>query len=140
MSVTQAFFNIHLYSSSSSPVPPPEVNITRSSEPPIYQGTIFSLDCTVSVDTALNLPFTVSIIWSNADATNITDQLTSMSDKRGSGNQFSHSLNFSLLNTTDTGSYTCTATVTITIESSYILLPVPKSEESISITVLGKSQ
>ena len=124
--------------SSSSPVPPPEVDITRSSKPPLFQGTIFSLDCTVSVHTAVKVPFTISIIWSNADATNITDEFTSMSNKRGSGHRFSRSLNFSLLDTTDTGNYTCAATVSLTNESPYILLPVPESEESIYISVLSK--
>ena len=114
-------------------VPAPDVAISLSTEGTIYQGTSLTLTCTATVDTAVNTEFDVNITWSSTDAAALSGEFTTVSDKMGSGHQFTRTVTLSPVNTSG---YTCTATATPT-DSDPAIIPSSEGVASSNITVEG---
>ena len=106
----------------STPVPPPDVNITLNYTPPLYAGTGLTLTCTVTLDPNVDNGEKVVTEWSGPR--NISDdRVTADND----------SLTISLLADLDDGTYTCTVTVT-----GGSNVQQATASDNITITVMGK--
>ena len=112
------------------------MSIFLSTEGTTYQGTTLTLTCTATMDTAVNTEFDVSITWSSTNTAALSGQFTTASGRMGSGHQFTHTVTFSPVNTTDSGGYTCKATATPT-DSDLAIIPSSVGVASTTITVEG---
>ena len=117
-------------------VPAPDVAISLSTQGTIHQGTSLTLTCTATVDTSVNTGFDVNVTWSSTNTAALSGQFTTVSDRMGSGHQFTRTVTLSPVDTTDSGGYTCTATATPT-DSDPAIIPSSEGVASSTITVEG---
>ena len=102
------------------PVPPPDVNITLNSTPPLYAGTGLTVTCTVTLDSNVDNGEEVVTEWNGP---------RNISDDRVTANN----LTISPLADLDNGTYTCTVTVTGGSNVQQVT-----ASDNVTITVMGK--
>ena len=100
----------------------------------VYQGTELVITCNATVDSAVDTEFDVTIEWSRDPAEVMDGSYLTISGTIGSGHEYTSTVTISPVNTTDSATYTCTASIT-TPDTDYII-PSNDSEE---ITVKGES-
>ena len=86
----------------------------------MYQGTELIITCTVTVDNAVNTRINVSMMWNNMmwnseSAEIMNGQYITISDISSSDRVYTSAVHIRPVNTTDSGSYTCTVSVSPTI-------------------------
>ena len=102
----------------------------------VYQGTELVITCNVTVDSAVDTEFYVSISWSS-DPTEVMDgSFLTFSGTSGSGLEYDSTVTISPVNTTNSVNYTCTAS--INPHTAYII-PSNEGSASVDITVEGES-
>ena len=99
-------------------VPAPSVVITETATP--FNGTEFSLSCTVTVDQSVDAPVNISTHWLLPHYTDTPSTISSNMTERISELQQLHNLTFRPLRSQDSGSYSCTATI-ISSESDHFV-------------------
>ena len=103
----------------------------------VYQGTELVLTCSVSVNTSVNTPFTVNIMWSSDSSHDVLNgQYVNISNQEGSGHLYSRKVTISPLNTSDSANYICSATV-FPSDSTFIISSNTSNDEVI-IEVKGR--
>ena len=100
-------------------VPAPSVVITETATP--FNGTEFSLSCTVTVDQSVDTAVNISTHWLLPHYTDRPSTISSNMTERISGLQQLHNLTFRPLHRNDIGPYMCNATVN-SIESDYFVM------------------
>ena len=86
----------------------------------VYQGTELVLTCSISVNSAVNTPFTTSVVWSSSKPQVFSGQYVTISEIEGSGHEYSRTVTFSPVDTSDNAIYTCTASLSPSLTGSVI--------------------
>ena len=77
----------------------------------VYQGTELVLTCSISGHSAVNTDFNVEITWSRSTFQVLSGQYITISETEGSGHEYSRTVTFSPVDTSDSAIYTCTASL-----------------------------
>ena len=134
-----------LYSSCvccTSLVPPPDVSVSLNTDDTVYQGTELVITCTVTVDSAVDTGFDVNVTWNSAPLEAMNGPyVTITTETSGSGHEhmFTSTVTISPVDTTDSATYTCTASVTPTTTESDFIIPSMESSDTVEITVEGEN-
>ena len=132
-------FYITIFISLFHSVPAPIVSISPNTSDPVYQGTVLVLCCTATVDHAVDTNFTVIITWtSDHEPDSLNGTFANITETSGSGLEFSRTVVFRPVNTTDSATYTCTASIAPTESDSDFVLPSTSNTDTIDITVKGQ--
>ena len=119
-------------------VPAPVVSVSLNTDPPVYQGTVLVLNCTAIVDSAVDTGFTVDITLTSEPDT-LNGRYVSITNTSDSELEFSRTVEFRPVNTTDSATYTCTASIAPTASDSDSVLASTSDTDTVSITVEGES-
>ena len=120
-----------------STVPAPNVSVSDGkTSGAVIQGTALVLSCSVLVHNAVNTDFTVSITWSSDPIVALNGQRATVSETKGSGQEYGSSATIRPVNTSDSANYTCTASILPNEISSVIASN--ESEHTVDITVQSK--
>ena len=122
-----------------SSVPAPNVSISLNTDGTVYQGTELVITCTVIVDPAVNTEFDVVMTWSSDPPDPMDGPYVTITDARGSGHEFTSTVIFSPVDTTDSASYTCTASVTPTASDTDYVTSSMEGRATVDVTVEGES-
>ena len=91
-------------------VPQPSVDINSDRAGILYAGTSLTLTCTVSLDSSVDTPADINIVWSGPRA--IPGEWYTVTGVSGSQSPYSGSLSITPLEEgRDDGEYSCTVTV-----------------------------
>ena len=102
-------------------VPPPSVSISVSSDvEAVYQGTKLVLTCSISVHSAVNTETIVKIAWRRDTYQVLWGQYVNISETEGSGHEYSRTVTFSPVDTSDSALYSCTASLSPSLTGSVI--------------------
>ena len=99
-----SFFHMFLYL---IVVPTPTVSITSNPTGIITVGSSVTLTCTVVLDSSVDVPVTVSTVWTGPDYFN----RNIMAQQMGSTTTYTSTVMVSSFGREQSGDYTCTATV-----------------------------
>ena len=102
----------------------------------MYQGTELVITCIVTVDSAVDTGFDVIITWNSEPSEAMDGPYVTITGTSGSGHEYSGTVTISPVNTTDSATYTCTASVTTTESDS--ITSSTESSDTVDITVEGK--
>ena len=119
-------------------VPAPAVSVSLHTNGPVYQGTVLVLRCTATVDSAVNTGFTVDITLTSEPDT-LNGRYVSITNTSDSELEFSRVVEFRPVNTTDSATYSCTASIAPTASDSDSVLASTSNTDTVSITVEGES-
>ena len=122
-----------------SSVPAPNVSISLNTDGTVYQGTELIISCTVIVDPAVDTAFDVVMTWSSDPPDPMDGPFVTITDTRGSGLEFTSAVIFHPVDTTDSASYTCTASVTPTASDTDYVTSSMEGRDTVDITVEGES-
>ena len=122
-----------------SSVPAPNVSISLNTDGTVYQGTELIISCTVIVDSAVNTAFDVNITWSSDLPDPMDGPFVSITNTSGSGREFTSAVIFCPVDTTDSASYTCTASVTPTASDTDYVTSSMEGRDTVDVTVEGES-
>ena len=118
-------------------VPPPNVSISLSTDvEAVYQGTQLVLTCSISVHSAVNTDYNVDINWSKNRFQVISGQYVTISETEGSGHEYSRTVTFSPVDTSDSAIYNCTTSLSPSLTGSVIA----SSETTDTIVIAVKSK
>ena len=125
-----------------SSVPAPAVSVSLNTDDDgddgsVYQGTELVITCTAIVNSAVDIEFDVTIEWSSDPAEIMDGSYLTISGTSGSGHEYTRTVTISPVDTTDSATYTCTASIT-TPDTDYII-PSDEASDSEDITVEGES-
>ena len=104
----------------------------------MVQGTQLIMNCSVSVSSAVDTEFSVSISWSSQTERVLSGPSVIISDMGGSGHQFHKTVTISQVDLTDSAVYTCTASVSPVIVPTTGVMGSDESTDSVNITVKGE--
>ena len=106
-----------------SPVPPPTATIQTSRGGTVYAGTEFGLSTDISFSdlSGVDVAITVGIIWSGGGGVISNDSRTAVTPVSGGGGNYTASLTYSPISTSDGGQFTANVTFRPTAGSMYIL-------------------
>ena len=141
-----------------SSAPAPEVSISLNTEDTVYLGTELVITCTATVDPSVDTRFGVILTWTRESAevmegsdtnsgdgsgsgqeyTLMSSQYINISDTSDSGHVFNSTVTISPVNTTDSATYTCTASVNSTEGGDGIIISDTNSSDTVDITVEGE--
>ena len=113
------------------------MSVSLNTNGSVYQGTELVITCNVTVDSAVDTEFNVSIEWSSYPAEVMDGSYLTISDTSGSDHEYTSTVTISPVNTTDSDIYTCTTSITTT-DTDYII-PSNEASDSEDITVKGES-
>ena len=120
-------------------VPAPIVSISPNTSDPVYQGIVLVLNCTATVDHSVDTNFTVNITWtSDHEPDSLNGTFANITKTSGSGLEFSRTVEFRPVNTTDSGIYTCTVSIAPTDNDSDFVLPSTSDTDTVNLTVKGE--
>ena len=119
-------------------VPAPAVSVSLNTNGPVYQGTVLVLSCTATVNSAVNTGFTVDITLTSEPDT-LSGRYVSITETSDSELEFTRAVEFRPVNTTDSATYTCTASIAPTASDSDSVLASTSNTDTVSITVEGES-
>ena len=121
-----------------STVPAPAVSVyLNTNEDSVYQGTELVITCTATVDNAVNTRINVNMMWSSKPAKIMNGQYITINDTSSSGLEYTSTVTIRPVNTTDSGSYTCTVSVSPTIPHTDNITSSMTKENMIDIRVKG---
>ena len=121
--------------SSSVPAPAVSVNLNTDGDDSIYQGTELVITCTVTVDSAVNTMIDVNITWTSEPA---DGQYITISDTLSSDMGYISTVTIRPVDTTDSASYTCTASINSIIDTDNIISS-NETSDTVNVTVKGMS-
>ena len=101
----------------------------------VYQGTELITICIATVDNAVNTRINVNMMWSSEPAKIMTGQYITINDTSSSGLEYTSTVTIRPVNTTDSGSYTCTVSVSPTSPHTGNITSSMNEEHMIEITV-----
>ena len=107
----------------------------NTNEDSVYQGTELVITCTAAVDTAVNTRINVNMMWSSEPANIMNGQYITISETSSSGLEYTSTVTIRPVNTTDSGSYTCTVSVNPTIPHTDNITSSMKKKDTVDITV-----
>ena len=107
----------------------------NTNEDSVYQGTELVITCTVTVDTAVNTMINVNMMWSSEPAKIMNGQYITINETSSSGLEYTSTFTIRPVNTTDSGSYTCTVSVNPTTPHTENITSSMNEEHMIDITV-----
>ena len=113
-------------------VPPPTITIGRVGEP--YNGTTYSLTCTVTVDSSVDTGISISSQWSYSGDMTSSDIITNTTERQGLQQQTN--LTFNPLRSQDDRTYACTVDIDSATLTAYVL--GNSASEDVSISVKSK--
>ena len=119
-------------------VPAPDVSVSLNTDDTVYQGTELVITCTVTLDSAVDTGFDVIMTWNSDPLEAMNGPYVTISNTSGSGHEYSSTVTISPVNTTDSATYTCTASVTPTTTESDFIIPSMESSDTANIVVEGK--
>ena len=119
-------------------VPAPDVSVSLKTDDTVYQGTELVITCTVKVDSAVDTGFDVIMTWNSAPLEAMNGPYVTITDTSGSGHEYSSRVTISRVDTTDSATYTCTASVTATDTGSDFIISSMGSNDTVNIVVEGK--
>ena len=122
------------------------VYLNTDDDDSIYQGTELIITCTVTVDSAVNTMIDVNIIWSSlqgmdsgSGSSEIMDgQYITISDTTISDMEYISTVTIRPVNTTDSASYTCTASMNSIIDRDNIMSS-NETSDTVNVMVKGMS-
>ena len=129
----------HVYVVHTSSVPAPNVSVSLNTNDTVFQGTELVITCTVTVDSAVDTGFDVIMTWNSAPLEAMNGSYVTITDTSGSGHEYSSTVTISPVDTTDSATYTCTASVTPTTTESDFIIPSMESSDTVEITVEGEN-
>ena len=101
----------------------------------VYQGTELITICIATVDNAVNTRINVNMMWSSEPAEIMTGQYITISETSSSGLEYTSTVTIRPVNTTDSGSYTCTVSVSPTSPHTGNITSSMNEEHMIDSTV-----
>ena len=104
----------------------------------VYQGTELIITCIATVDSAVTTRISVNMMWSSESAEIMTRQYITISETSSSGLEYTSTVTIRPVNTTDSGSYTCTVSVSPTNPPTDNITSSVTKEGTIDITVKGQ--
>ena len=119
-------------------VPAPAVSVSLNTNGPVYQGTVLVLSCTATVNSTVNTNFTVDITLTSEPDT-LNGRYVNITNTSDSVLEFSRVVEFRPVNTTDSATYTCTASIAPTASDSDSVLASTSNTDTVNITVEGES-
>ena len=120
-----------------SSVPAPDVSISLNTDnDTVYQGTELVITCTLTVDSAVDIEYDIDMIWSSVTADVMNGPYINISNITGSGQEYTSTITISPVNTTDSATYTCTASITST--DSDTIISSMKNSSTVNTTVEGR--
>ena len=108
----------HTYVVHTSSVPAPDVSVSLNTDDTVYQGTELVISCTVTVDSAVDTGFDVIMTWKSVPQEAMNGPYVTITNTSGSGHEYCSTVTISPVNTTDSATYSCTASVTPTTTQS----------------------
>ena len=137
LNVTSKFSVLYLTSHCLSiSVPAPDVAIgVNTGRGSVVQGTKLVIFCSVSISSAVNTEFDISIAWSSDPAETLNQSYVRISEISGSGLEFTRTLSISPVNLTDSALYSCTASIS-PADSTGVVVST-ESTASVNVTVIG---
>ena len=118
-------------------VPAPGVSVTSNTGGgPAFQGAELVITCTVSVDLAVDTPFTVSLSWSSEPGEVLNGSNVTISETTESGHEFTSTVTISPVNISDSAQYTCTASVSPS--GTVGVIASSENTDSINVSVEGE--
>ena len=123
------------------------VNLNTDDDDSVYQGTELIITCTVTVDSAVNTMIDVNIIiWSSlqdmgsgSGSSDIMDgQYITISDTTISDMEYISTVTIRPVDTTDSASYTCTASIS-SLDDSDNIISSNETSDTVNVTVKGMS-
>ena len=106
----------------------------NTNEDSVYQGTELIITCTATVDSAVNTRINVNMIW-KSEPEIMTGQYITISDTSSSGLEYTSTVTIRPVNTTDSGSYTCTVSVNPSSPHTDNITSSMKKKDTVDITV-----
>ena len=82
--------------------------------------------------------FDVIMTWNSSPLEAMNGPYVTITDTSGSGHEYSSTVTISPVDTTDSATYTCTASVTPTTTEGDFIIPSMESSDTVNITVEGK--
>ena len=107
----------------------------NTNEDSVYQGTELVITCTVTVDNAVNTRINISLRWNSESAEIMNGQYITISDTSSSGLEYTSTVTIRPVNTTDSGSYSCTVSVNPTSPHTDNITSSMKKKDTVDITV-----
>ena len=86
----------------------------------VYQGRELVLTCFISLHSSVNTPFTTSVVWSSSKPQVLSGQYVTISETEGSGHEYSKTVTFSPVDTSDSAIYICIASLSPSLTGSVI--------------------
>ena len=115
------------------------MSISPNTSDPVYQGTVLVLSCTATVDHSVDTNFTVNMTWtSHHEPDSLNGTFANITKTSGSGLEFSRTVEFRPVNTTDSATYTCTASIAPTASDSDYVIASMSNTDTVNITVNGE--
>ena len=122
--------------SSVTSVPPPTIEVLTTPENgPFYAGSSVHITCVVEVDSSVDVPHMLDIIWKKSGETLENDYHISISNVTQLGSlSFQSDLGLHPLSTSlDMGEYTCQVKININSPLTYILSAVHTTSEMVNV-------
>ena len=107
----------------------------NTNEDSVYQGTELVITCTVTLDSAVDTRINVYMMWSSKPAKIMNGQYITISDTSSSGLEYTSTVTIRPVNTTDSGSYTCTVSVSSTSPHTDNITSSMKKKDTVDVTV-----
>ena len=115
-----------------SSVPAPNVSVSLNTDDTVYQGTGLIITCTALVMSIDDADFDIAITWTSNPPEAMNGPYVTITDTSGSGHEYSSTVTISPVDTTDSATYTCTAS-----GSSFIIFSM-ESSDTVGIEVEGE--
>ena len=93
-----------------SSVPAPNVSVSLNIDDTVYQGTELIITCTALVMSIDDADFDIALTWTSNPPEAMTRPYVTITNTSGSGHEYSSTVTISPVDTTDSATYTCTAT------------------------------
>ena len=108
------------------------MSISLNTDVTVYQGTELIITCTALVMSMEDAGFDIAITWTSNPPEAINGPYVTITDTSGSRHEYSSTVTIIPVNTTDSATYTCTAT-----GSSFIMFSM-ESSDTVGIEVEGE--
>ena len=89
-------------------VPQPIVHLVSDTPNPILSGTSPSLTCSVELSQSVDIPLTISTVWTGPDDTILSSATPPVT---GSLTHYTNTVMLSFVESADSGEYTCTVNI-----------------------------
>ena len=120
-------------------VSPPTISITSNRTGVLYAGTPLTLTCSIQLNPAVDTTVMVTRMWRGpaSQVVSNSSHVTVSNLVERSALLYETTIQFSPLNTTDSGNYECEATVTPDPQSQFIIMST-RGSDTHTVTVQGE--